>query len=71
MSDEKIEYYYQALGKELTDGLFDKGYFREDVSRDGMKDVEDLIAFYIQSAANSAARCALLTKRVKDRGNQA
>ena len=70
MSDQKIEPYYQARGKQLVDALFDKGYFRDDVSRDGMQDVEDLLAFHIQLTAESAARTAVLVKRVKDRGAQ-
>lgn len=70
MSEEKIAPFYQAQAKDFVDNLFDKGYFREDVSRDGMQDVEDLLAFHIQLTAESAARTAVLVKRVKDRGAQ-
>lgn len=63
---DKIEGYYQARAKEVVDMLFDKGYFREDVSRDGMKDVEDFIAWDFQTQCESAKRITLLTKRIKN-----
>lgn len=65
MEQEKIESFYQIRGKEIVDALFDKGYFREDVSRDGMKDVEDFIAWYVQSQCKSAVKIAELNKRSK------
>ena len=63
--DEKIELFYQVRGKEIVDALFDKGYFREDVSRDSMKDVENLIAFSFQSHCKSAVKMAELSKRFR------
>lgn len=67
MSEEKIDGFYQVRGKEVIDMLFDKGFFREDVSRDGMKDVEDFLAWLFQTYCNSAVKCALLTKKIKER----
>lgn len=67
MEDEKVEGFYQERGKEIVDMMFDKGYFREDVSREGMKQVEDFLAWYIQTQCNSAVKVALLTKRIKER----
>ncbi len=71
MTTERIEEFYQSRGKEIVDVLFDKGYFREDVSRSSMQDVEDFIAFYIQSQCKMAVTLAELSKRVKKsyRGN--
>ena len=67
MKDElEIEGFYQSRAKEFIDTLFNKGYIREDVSRDGMKDIEDFLAYVIQSYCQSAAKVALLSKRVKE-----
>jgi hypothetical protein len=65
--EKKIEPFYQARAKDFVDVLFDKGYFREDVSRDGMNDVEDLLAYFVQSYCESAVKCVLLTKKIKGR----
>jgi hypothetical protein len=65
--DEKIEPFYQIRAKEIVDMLFDKGYFKEDVSRDGMNDVESFLAWSFQVQCESAKRIALLIKQTKDR----
>lgn len=54
----KIEPYYQARAKFLVDSLFDNKLFRDDVTRDKMQAVEDLIAFEYQSSADTAQRLA-------------
>ena len=61
-----IEPFYQVQAKQVVDGLFDKGYFSEVLSRDGMKDVEDLLAFYFQTTCTSAVRAALMLRKVKE-----
>lgn len=63
--DEEIEPFYQMRAKEFVDMLFDKGYFRDDVSRDGMKDVEDLLAYFFKSYTDSSVKCALMVKKLK------
>ena len=65
---EKIEPYYQNRAKEFVDMLFDKGYFREDVSRNGMDDVEEFLAYLFKSYCESSVKTALLTKRIKGEG---
>lgn len=62
---EKAEPYYQREAKRLVDMLFDEGLFKEAVSRDQMNIVEDLIAYYLQSGAESAKKCALLVQSLK------
>ncbi len=62
---EKVEPFYQIRAKEIIDMLFDKGYFREDVSRDGMNKVEDFLAWSFQAQCDSAIRCSELVKKVK------
>ena len=64
--EKKIEPHYQAQAKMLVDGLFDGGFFSETLSRDGMNDVEDLLAFFLQTAAESATRCAIMNKKFKE-----
>lgn len=63
----KIDGYYQAQAKNVVDCLFDKGFLREDVSRDDMNAIEDLIGFLFQSHCDMAAKAALLTKKAKER----
>lgn len=63
----EIEPHYQAQAKRLVDVLFDKGYFSDTLSRDGMDDVEGLLALYLQLGAESAARCAEMNKKFKAR----
>lgn len=66
MSDPiKIEPYYQAQAKEIVDCLFDKAYFSETLNRNGMDDVEGLLAYYLQTASETAARCGAMTKKYK------
>ena len=65
--EEKIESFYQVRAKEFVDVLFNQEYFRKDVSRDGMKDVENLLAWIFQTQCQSAVKCALLTKKIKER----
>ena len=64
---EKVEPFYQAKAKDFVDVLFDKGYFREDVSRDGMNDIEDLLGWLFQTYCQSAVKCTLIMKKIKER----
>ena len=61
----EIEPYYRRQGKQLVDCLFDKGILSESLSRDGMDAIEELLAYYLQSASETAARTATLTKKYK------
>lgn len=58
MEETKIEGYYQNEAKRLVDTLFDGGFFKERITRDDMKGVEDLIAYILQSNAQSARKTA-------------
>lgn len=58
MEETKIEMYYQNEAKQLVDTLFDGGLFKEGVTRDNMKGIEDLIAYILQSNAQSARKTA-------------
>jgi hypothetical protein len=63
--EPRIEPYYQAQAKQLTDSLFDLGLLSESMSRDGVDNVEGLVALYFQQIATSAAKTAGFTKRYK------
>lgn len=66
MKDEKIEQFYQIRAKEIIDLLFDKNYFREDVSRDDMQGIEDFLAWSFKTQCESAVKCAELSKRARE-----
>lgn len=55
---EDVEEYYQSQGKEIVDSLFNKKVFNQDLTRDDLQSIENLIAFYFQSHANSVKKCA-------------
>jgi hypothetical protein len=60
-----IEPYCQAQAKQLIDTLFDLGLLSESMSRDGIDNVEGLVALYFQQIATSAAKCAGFGKKYK------
>ena len=70
MNEKSIESFYQRKGMEVVDCLYDKGYFREDVSRRDMQEVENLIAFFFQIQCESAVKCSQLVKRIKGGVNE-
>ncbi len=55
---EKVETHYQARAKHLVDTIFDAGLFNDNITRDKMQAVEDLIAFEYQSSADTSKRLA-------------
>lgn len=61
---EEVEKYYQLRAEEFIDSLFDKGYFREDVKRKDMRDVESLLGFLFQSQSRSAVKCSELLRKI-------
>ena len=50
--------YYQNQAKQFIDTLHDRGYFREDLKREEMQQVEDLLAFLWQTHCDMATKCA-------------
>jgi hypothetical protein len=67
MSEKPVEPYYQTRGKELVDMLHDKGYLDQTVARQDLADLDEYLGFIIQLHCDSAARCAVLAKRGRDR----
>ena len=68
MEEKKIDHYHQMRAKEFVDALFNKDYFRKDVSRDDMNAIEDFLAFLFQSLSESTKKLAELDKRAKQAG---
>jgi len=62
----KIDKHCQGRAKDLVDCIFDKNYFREDVTREDMQGVEDFLAFMLQSSVETAIRCHDLCKKMKE-----
>lgn len=67
MSDIQVEDYYKRQAKDLTTTLFDKGFLNDNLSRDAIDWLEDYLGFVIQSSAQSAAKVAVLTKKLRER----
>jgi hypothetical protein len=64
--NEEIQKYYQIKAKDFIDTLFDKHYFREDVTRDDMLGVENLLAWLFQTEANTVRRVSEINKKFKE-----
>ena len=64
---EEIEKYYQMQGKEITDEFFDAKIFNEKLTRDDIDHVENVLAFYLQSNAQSVKKVTELTVKMKMR----
>ena len=65
MSKEEVEPFYQRKAQELVDMLVDKGFIRNDVSREETRILEDYLGFLFQSDADSATRIANLMRKVQ------
>lgn len=62
-----IEPYYAKRAQEFVDLLVDKGFIRDDVSREETRVLEEYIGFLFQTQSESAAKTALLMRRHRDR----
>ena len=67
MTDIKVEPFYQRQAEDMTTTLFDKGFLNPELSRDAINWLEDYIGFVIQSSAQSATKCAMLTAKLRNR----
>ena len=65
MEETKIELYYQNQAKEFIDTLFDAKVFKDKITRDDMKAIEDLLAFNFQVHAKSSYKCGEMMARFK------
>ena len=67
MSDIETEPFYQKQAKDLTNVLFDKRFLNDQLSRESIDWLEDYLGFVIQSAAQSAVKCAVLVANMRDK----
>lgn len=63
--EEKIEDCYQNQAKEIVDLMFETKCFNDKFTRDNMRSLEDLIAFYFQTNARSAYKSAEVILKFK------
>jgi hypothetical protein len=63
--ETEIEPYYQTQAKQIIDSMFDCKVFNEKMTRDDMQGYENLIAFYFQSHAHTAKKCAEFSNSLK------
>lgn len=69
MKKDKIEPYYQARAKEIIDSMFNCKIFADRITRDDMNGFEDLIAFLMQSNAQTQYKLAEFAVKYKDKSN--
>lgn len=55
---EEIEKYHQNEAKQIIDSMFECGIFAAKITRDYMQAYENLLAYMLQSNAESAQRLA-------------
>ena len=65
--ERKAEPFYQARAQEFIDLLFEKDYFRKEVSREDMRSIEEYLAYLFQYQCESAKKCVLLVKQMRER----
>jgi len=64
---KKAEPFYQRVGQEMIDMLYDKGFLDQSVSREAMRDLDSFMADMFQSYVDSAVRCAELTMKIREK----
>lgn len=62
MSKEDVEPFYLRRGEEFIDRLFELGYFREDVTRKELRQLDDTLGWLFQTQCNSAVRMAEINR---------
>lgn len=63
----EVERYYLRIAANVIDSLFDMGYFHDKVTRQDLRNVDELLGFVLQSQAESAVKVALLTRRIREK----
>ena len=64
---ESAEPYYLRIAVNIIDSLFDMGYFDDKVTRQDLRNVDELLGFVLQSQAEIAVKAALLTRRIREK----
>lgn len=63
---EEIKKYYMVRAVDLIDSLFDMGYFDREVKRKDMRALDELVAFELQSVADSTKRGIEFTRKIRE-----
>lgn len=63
---QEIDKYYQNEAKRIVDNLFDAKVFNPSLTRDDMQNLEDLIAFYFQTFADSVRKTIEFTNSIEE-----
>jgi len=63
---EKVEPFYKARAKDVTNMLFDKRFLADNLSREAIDGLEDFLGFLFQSQAETAVKCAELQAKFRD-----
>lgn len=61
----KIDKYYRNRAREVVDMMHDKGFFDKEVTRESMRQLQNLIAYYFQQQVESAIKIDRLSKSLK------
>mgnify|MGYP001594941090 CR=1 FL=1 len=67
MSEYVIEPFYKRNAKDLVNVLFDKRFLNDALTRESIDWLEEYFALIIQQQAESAAKCALLTAKFREK----
>jgi acyl-[acyl carrier protein]--UDP-N-acetylglucosamine O-acyltransferase len=66
-ADLEVEPYYLREAQEFVDMLVDKGFIRDDVSREETRALEDYVGYLFQSRVNMTKRTTELMRKYKDK----
>lgn len=67
MSGDKVDEYYKRQAKDMTNMLFDKRLLSDDLSLETVNALQEYVGYVLQSTAEGAAKCALLTAKFKEK----
>jgi hypothetical protein len=60
-SNDKV---FKEDAKQLVDTVFEKGWFKSEITRDDMNSIEDLITYLLQSRFDSYKRIKDITDKI-------
>lgn len=66
--DKEVDGYYIKQAENFIDSLFDKGYFSDNLTRDDMRKIDELLAYLFQSYVDSGVRMSELTRKISKEG---
>lgn len=67
MTKRKIEKYYRIRAREFIDLLHDKGYFDEEVTRASMRQLQEYLAFVLQSQVSISVEADRIMRDFKEK----